>query len=431
MKKIIKNTITKTALILLIGSVIGILLLIGSFLLPTDRMEKNVKKSLSLLEKEDVYYQVIEGYDSTRLDNYTDALMLNNAIYNGKENVINKSMLVYRDTLIGNTDTIKTLRNFYTNEQETEKSTYSRYWHGYLVLLKPLLMLFDYSNIRMLNALAQTMLLVLVAVLMYKKNKEKYIIPYIFSMLMLSPFTVMLSLQFSSIFYITNLSVAFLLLYNDKLKINNNYKFLFLITGMVTSFFDFLTYPLVTFGIPIVMYLILREEKDFWKNIKEFIINGIMWAVGYIGFWCCKLAFGSLLTGENLFIDAIDQFKVRSSFEVVSTKISCSGVINKNFNLIANKPHLLLIILLTIYVIYLFIKHKPKINKNMLLKVIPFAIIAISPYVWYCVASNHSYMHAFFTYRIQIITVFALFSGIMSIIEKERIIKNENKRKRK
>jgi hypothetical protein len=41
-------------------------------------------------------------------------------------------------------------------------------------------------------------------------------------------------------------------------------------------------------------------------------------------------------------------------------------------------------------------------------KVLLFVIISVMPYVWYCVLANHSYLHWWFTYRLQMVTVVSL-----------------------
>ena len=416
MKKILNNNIGKTITILISGIILGTLLLIGVFMLPTKRIENNVGRSVNLLVKEGQYHYVLEGNAGTMLDNYTDSLMLSHSIYNGKENLIDKSMHVYRYTTKDDSP-LRSLNNHYTKEEKESTDSYGRYWHGYLVVLKPLLMILSYPDIRMLNGILEPLLVALVAVLMYKKEKKKYILPYIISILMVSPFTVALSLQFSSIFYISNISLLILLLLDNKLKTNKSYIFYFLIVGMITSYIDFLTYPLATLGMPLIMYFILKEEKDFIKNIKDLIINSIMWSIGYIGMWAGKIVIGSLLTGDNLFKSAFESFETRVSFEAQDIAITPLSVIKRNVDLILTKPHILLIMLVILYFIYKIIKNKTKITKNTFLKLIPYVLIFMYPFAWYIVASNHSFIHSFFTYRLLIVSVFALLSGVASILE--------------
>ena len=55
---------------------IGYTLLLLVFLLPVTPMKNNLKEDITLFENEGYYNQMIEGYKSTQLDNYTDIIML-------------------------------------------------------------------------------------------------------------------------------------------------------------------------------------------------------------------------------------------------------------------------------------------------------------------------------------------------------------------
>ena len=45
------------------------------------------------------------------------------------------------------------------------------------------------------------------------------------------------------------------------------------------------------------------------------------------------------------------------------------------------------------------------------LALLPLMLIACIPYVWYFILANHSWIHGYFTYRVQIVTLFA--GGVM------------------
>lgn len=74
----------------------------------------------------------------------------------------------------------------------------------------------------------------------------------------------------------------------------------FLIIGMLTSFFDFLTYPLFTLGMPLILISVLGTFSSVQK-LCDIVKNSIFWGIGYGGMWCGKWMVGSILTGDNLF----------------------------------------------------------------------------------------------------------------------------------
>ncbi|WP_316076932.1 hypothetical protein [Varibaculum cambriense] len=70
----------------------------------------------------------------------------------------------------------------------------------------------------------------------------------------------------------------------------------FMILGMAVSFLDFLTYPVLALGIPLVMYVIVRQEAGILKIIGL----SCSWAAGYIGFWSFKWILGAIFAGKPL-----------------------------------------------------------------------------------------------------------------------------------
>lgn len=404
--------IIRIASILIIGIILGGLFLILSYLLPSNVIEKNIAKSIEIFEKEEKYESDIYGYRNTKLDNFTDAIMLQNASYTGNESLIDKAMNVYRYN--NDDDPGKSLIN-QINNKNNEKIDYSRYWHGYLIILKPLLLLFSYNDIRFINTIIQPLLVLSIVYLMIKKKKENYIIPYVISILMISPNTIAKSMQYSTIFYLFNLAMLFMLLYNDKLK--NKYPYFFLIMGMLTSYFDFLTYPLATLGMTLITYFILNNEKKLSNNIKTIILLSFMWGIGYIGMWVGKLVLGSILLNDNLFSSALERFSTRVSLETTNGSFTIFEVLKRNIYRYVNKPYFLLLLFIIGYTIF---KTKFKIKRETCISIIPFIIISIMPFAWYIVTSNHSYIHCWFTYRTLIITIFSTLCIFTNLIYKNK-----------
>ena len=66
-----------------------------------------------------------------------------------------------------------------------------------------------------------------------------------------------------------------------------------------------------------------------------------------------------------------------------------------------------------------FSYRKNKVEDGWLLKLL--MLIGIIPYIRYIVLSNHSYLHYFFTYRAQLVTITVLFYVIFMSIDKKLI----------
>lgn len=182
----------------------GILLLTAAYMLPTDRMKSHVADSDELFNYEGIYPQIIQGYKSSQLDNYTDGLMYATAIHPGSgkplKDALRNARYEYEDT-----NMVQSL-NDYANDVSAKEDLryemiYPRYWHGYLIFLKPLLFFFNVSEIRMINMVLQGGLLLLLLFLVRRRMGERWQIPVLLMAAVLNPIVLPLSLQFSWVYY--------------------------------------------------------------------------------------------------------------------------------------------------------------------------------------------------------------------------------------
>ena len=411
-------------MILVIGVVIGYLLLVFAFCLPTGRIRNNVVESASSFNGE--YHYLIHDNIMTKTDDFTDAIMLMTASDTGDGNPFTEAIYAYHTERedAGPNEVIRDL-----NSSENYQVTYSRYWHGYLLLLKPLLIFFNYSQIQVLISFIVIALVIIVAYLLQKKGLTKYIIPYSIAIAMMFPMTISLSLQYISVFGIFNVFMIVILLYFDRLFERKNYFYLFLIIGMLTCYFDFLTYPVVTLGIPLLIWLLLlnkKEKKSNVYNLKQVLIGMAAWCIGYFGIWVGKWSIGSLVTGRNLFSSAMDAANSRASVTMFSEEITRFFPISEVFNKIFSEPFLLIIFMLIIIFMVMMARKKIVLKKQRVFANLWMLVIAIIPLLWFMILANHSAWHLFFTYRTMSVLIFAIGCYIMSIIGK-----NDNSRGKK
>ena len=416
--------IIKTVAILAISVVIGYLLLVLAFCLPDGRIRHNVINSASSFNGE--YHYLIHDNIMTKTDDFTDAIMLMTASDTSDRNPFTEAIYAYHTERedAGPNEVIRDL-----NSSENHQVTYSRYWHGYLLLLRPLLIFFNYSQIQVLISFIVVALVIIVAYLLQKKGLTKYIIPYSVAIAMMFPMTISLSLQYISVFGIFNVFMIVILLYFDRLLERKNYFYLFLIIGMLTCYFDFLTYPVVTLGIPLLIWLLLlnkKEKKSNVYNLKQVLIGTAAWCIGYFGIWVGKWSIGSLVTGRNLFSSAMDAANSRASVTMSSEEITRFFPISEAFNKIFSEPFLFVILILVVVFVFLIVRKKIVLKKQEAFANLWMFAIMMIPLLWFMVLANHSAWHLFFTYRTMSVLIFAIGCYIMSIIGK-----NDNSRGKK
>lgn len=401
MKKLWKLIIT-----LLFGVLAATILMVLIQMLPTQHMQKNMKESVRVMEKERDYPEVLPGVISSRLDNFTDSIMLLSSVHKEDTGVIERSMNVYRVRYEGKSPS-EALVSYGKGEEGYTVSSYSRYWHGYQIILKPLLLFFNYQEIRYLNMFAQALLMIGVIANMIKRKLGSFIFPYMVMIFSLMPVSIGLSLQFSSVFYIADIAVCVLLKWWEELQEREEIPVFFLITGMLTSFMDFLTYPLVTLGIPMVFYFLLSKKDTFLHNLFVAVKYSIVWAVGYIGMWAGKWIVGSILLRKNIITDAINALLNRTSSETEDITFSHLSVIEKNAAAMFSTP-IKLLFFGTLLVLVVILAVKTIQDKKNYFGNYHYGVIACMPIAWYVVAGNHSYMHFWFTYRELSILIFAV-----------------------
>lgn len=411
MLKYIKNIV-----LISIGLVTaGYLALVCVYLLPTAPIQQNVQEASNIMQMEGSHPELIYGHQDTMLDNLTDSIMLGTARYEKTESVFVEALLSNRVTVNGMIDSEVLAAEFQGEELEETTSSYGRYWHGYLVYLKPLLMLLNYGQIRYLIALVQLLLFAAVVILMIKKKKEKHVIPFAAAYLFLNPAALSLSLQYFPVSVITMVQFVLILMYEDKYKENcMRWIYHFLIVGALTSYFDLLTYPILTLGMPLI-YLLVENGKSIKQGIQFFAGSCVAWGFGYAVMWGSKWILGTLLTSENMIADALGSVLLRVGAAENEAKVSALEVIMKNIG--ANKMCLLISIVIFIGMLgYGFWKKKGICLKRINIGVL---LCAFLPLMWYIVVSNHSFIHYWFTYRILAISIYAILLIAASVFEKD------------
>ncbi len=411
-KKYIR-TIKEYILILIIGVALATFSIIAVNILPVDRMQAHLKESAIVMEQEDDYPKLIPEEPGTTLDNFTDSIMLVTSAFERDTSLIDQSMYAYR-VLYEDARPTDVLVKYGNGEKGYTKISYARYWHGYQLFLKPLLLVFNYQEIRVINAVLVMLVFAFVISSMQKRKLQKYILPYLIAIGSMMPFSICLSLQFSTVFYIGNAGACIMMVLNEKWKIDKSK--IFFVLGMCTSFFDFLTYPIFALGVPMIFYLLVRNEKGFWRNTWQVVKNSIIWGVGYAGMWCSKWLISSVLLGKNIVREAIDQIFVRTQSEVSDIEVTARQVIEKNFDMLTSDAFNKLFIILLLIGILIVIIYTVRARRNCFGQ-FHYFIIAVMPLCWYFVLKNHSYIHHWFTFRGLAVLIFALGVWIMKNID--------------
>ena len=291
----------RSALLVAICVAVGFALLLAAFALPTEPMRENALASQDVFAREGSYPMARTLGVDAKLDNFTDSMMLVQAGYQAPETtLLQRTLNVYRPFPHGNRGAAGVYAESLAAPAPAPQSNYGRYWHGYLAVLKPLLSLFTYEQLRVVNAVWVALLGLIVVALMWRRGLRRYILPFVVTVLLFDPVATAMNMFYTQVYAVTMLAcIAILSGWNWLRARTGRLLLLFTLTGCLTSYLDLLTCPLVSFGVPCVFCLCLAAPD--WKDGLKLVLTALIcWGIGYGGMWAGKWVLAALLGGENI-----------------------------------------------------------------------------------------------------------------------------------
>ncbi len=391
---------------------VGLLTLSSTF--PQDWIQKNMEKSVEELYEEGIPSNILGIY----FDSASDTTMLNAAYSIDSRNPLESAMLARIDYVPEkqqkyHEDTI-TLDNVKVNEgynvKEQLKKTvdgdiketyeYARYWHGYISIIRPLLIFFSFNEIRKILICVFAMLAMLLMMLLYKKINFKYCFIIILSLLVSEYFFMGLNLQGTFTFIIAMLASIIICIRFEKIK---NIGLYFFVIGMATCYFDLLTHPIITLGIPMIIYLLLKQKVEnvsLKDSIKFIILNTLLWGIGWIAANVAKWVIVDILYNRDLIHKSLLQFYHRSQRDYSTTLVWYDGL---RANILYSKANTITyLVILAIYFVSYLIKNYKRIYIDIK-GALPYFIISLMPIAWLILMRNHTLSHMYFTWRMLIV----------------------------
>ena len=388
------------------GGVVAVFVLLLTLVMciPNSAIMENYNKSMEIFEEEGDGWKRVYTYASgSMLDNLADRIII-------AETVVNENCSPISNAMSGN--------------------GYSRYWHGYLSWVRPMLLFFSYLDIRYI--LMFVFMFLMSACVLRINDRLGRAYSWIFTLCMTLVYFIMIpwSLQFCEVFLITMGTMLYVLKRHDSSWDVFSVGEMFLVIGMITQYLDFLTAPLLTLGMPLVIILLLNIKENGadskLKNWAVLIHSCITWAIGWALSLAAKLVIGTLVLGRNIIEDAFNQvaFRVNGNED---SQVNRIAAIVKNIyssmpfsNVIGKGEKRAIIIVGIVYIaffaaiIFLWIRYR---RKSMWVTYLPVFAAAFLPIAWFIVMAQHSQVHFFYTYRIMIITWFAVLAGFTGCID--------------
>ena len=418
-------------LLILLSAVVGTALLILSEFLPGEPMDRNLERSADIFQATGKFPN-LHTWCSSRLDNYSDAIMLQMGGNVSREHPVDYAMMSYHPVM-GELDPVQIFTKHYIEGVPyVEYEAYSRYWHGYGIIYRLLLLFLDYHRIRLLNAAVQIGLMLLLCWKMYRGGDRSrgMILPLLISYAMMAPAVMWMNLEYSLGFYISMFALLAMLILHRKGDLREKEDMVLLFSGICTAYWDVLTYPMAALGIPLLAACFLDPEEKMCKTLIRTVRLCFFWGMGYGLMWISKWAIGTVLTGQNVFAEGISTFLLRTGSEADGEAVSLGAMLWKNTVYFFRTPFSLLF---AVYILGEVIRMLRQIRglRDMAIEagksLIPYLLISLIPYVWCVVTRNHATIHFWLVTKAFIVSTMAIMCGLYQGVD---VVKERNARDR-
>ena len=296
-----------------------------------------------------------------------------------------------------------TLLAFVEHGDRSGAGDYTNYWHGYAAISRPLLALFPYHDVRMLTFNAMAILFGFLALGIARSAGARFafaaLLPFFF-------------VNYSGFFELwTKAAPWIVMLVAANVIVRTNWTrgrrpyLLFYFAGAATAYLDLLSTPLLVFGYPAALYFLFAPRTERLGARSQVLLLaaiGAFWTIGYAGLWLMKPAIAAAVLGPEVWAEfaRTAAFRINGAYESVKHFVG-AGTLE---NLEAFKGLWGGLAIITFFIIPLA-RSKTRARLVAIAGQAPaVALLAVSPFIWYEILSNHSQIHGLFTHANLVLT---------------------------
>lgn len=403
--------ILKYVLVFVVSVVVLFLVMVGSEFISQDAMREQVKSSIDFLCEKDCVYSYWRGMPAGNMDGYADSVSLGIAWQSDSEHPFESAMWCsyYVDRFYftryhhANYD----LRRAFVQQKEGNNE-YLRYWHGNVPVIRLFHLFTDIRGMYIILGIIMTGLFLTLLILLWKAGLRGVAIGFIISGFMVSIWFVPFILEYVWTFLVALTACIIALIWGKNGRWDRTGT-LFLVTGIVTNYLDFLTTETITFLLPLLILIALKSKSGEKAPVVPVIRDCVLWGIGYLGMWIMKWAIASIILGEDVMPYVVKNIELRlGTSHLVGGNIFSTlgrnllGLIPTTFGRIGI---VVTIFLFLAWLCVLFVYKRNDVRKDY---VIVYVVLGLVPFIRYIVMTEHSYVHFTFTYRALMATILAM-----------------------
>ena len=401
-------TIGKGAALLVALVAAYLLLGVAAWLVPDAPVRRHVEQTIAYGDMGEDYPKAIVRerlyeMDPYTMDNYTDALILNQVVSLRSEGLKGILLLPRHDEGMVQS---YSLRNMMEGTDAGWTFHYARYWHGTTFVARLLLALTSYSGIRYLLYFFSSLLLLWCLIRMWHTVGKPQALILAFSLLAVNVFVMQFSLQFVPVLLLATGGIIWLTYHPAQ-----EGWLAMLVIGSLTAFFDLITVPTITLGLPLVVWVAMHCEETLGKGLWQLVRLGLWWLAGYALTWLSKWGIATLLTGENIFADAYGQsvyWSEGGGSYIVQALTANLGMLHWKW------------VLTAFIVLLLAAVWHPRLQGWK--EAVRYLVLAMIPFAYYVVMAHPAVNHAWYNYRALVVAVSALLMAVSAMVDWQKTI---------
>ena len=398
------------------GAALGLLflLLLGACALPGGPVRAHLVDSAQTIRQEGLYPAWF-GFKLFQMDNYTDTLMLMEAATADETGPLT-AMMTNTAYNVDNFETLGDDLAAYLEARESgdpgavekaglEPFSYARYWHGYLIWLRPLLCLMPYTGVRAVQYAVLFALLAAVLVLLRRRCGLPAALWFAVSQLLVTVFWVPHQIQYFTCFALAYGGCAWVLARprrSDALCLG------LVALGVATAFCDLLVTPVLTLGLPLACWLLQPQQRlrAGFRQCALCLGGCLCWGAGYGLCWASKWVLAAPVTGQNVIADALHQIGVRTAADTWhGMTLTWGNIARFVYDTLQARGLIWPLLLALLLAAALFAACLR--SRAALVRALPLGFAAVLPLVWFAALRAHSIQHGWFTWRALGLTLFA------------------------